>query len=299
MLAVATPLMMVLASPAHAQCGDCTVVYNGLANTTLGNAQLELGDKDTLLVTGLGSSGLDGVSVDLGGAESWGATVMQLPTAALPNGAFMKVAAYGGGSFGESSLFGTLVATDVGELLQLTFSFPGSDDSEVPYTAALLLNGELVDIASDIIGPAAVVDPKGCGSAGGPPRVTPPLWGPECTVIKFQAAAPIVVELVGREPVLANEIIALPQLPVPVPVAFSHLEITASNIPWLVVLNETATATPPGCAADLDGDGTVAGGDLGILLASWGQSGAADLDASGVVDAGDLATFLGAWGDCG
>lgn len=49
--------------------------------------------------------------------------------------------------------------------------------------------------------------------------------------------------------------------------------------------------------ADLDGDGTVGGGDLGILLGAWGSTNSpADLDGDGVVGGGDLGILLGAWG---
>ena len=51
-------------------------------------------------------------------------------------------------------------------------------------------------------------------------------------------------------------------------------------------------------SADLDGDGAVGGGDLAILLASWGACGScvADLDGDGSVGGGDLAMLLAAWG---
>jgi len=52
------------------------------------------------------------------------------------------------------------------------------------------------------------------------------------------------------------------------------------------------------CPADLDGSGSVNGGDLGILLSAWGGPGEADLDGSGVVDGGDLGFFLASWGEC-
>ena len=48
---------------------------------------------------------------------------------------------------------------------------------------------------------------------------------------------------------------------------------------------------------DLDGDGTVGGGDLSILLNAWGQAGGmADVDGSGTVDAADLTIILNNWG---
>ena len=39
----------------------------------------------------------------------------------------------------------------------------------------------------------------------------------------------------------------------------------------------------------------VDGGDLAILLGSWGTSGPGDLDGDGDVDGSDLAVLLGAW----
>lgn len=49
--------------------------------------------------------------------------------------------------------------------------------------------------------------------------------------------------------------------------------------------------------ADLNGDGVVNGGDLGMLLAAWGSTGGpADLDGDGVVSGGDLGMLLSLWG---
>ena len=49
---------------------------------------------------------------------------------------------------------------------------------------------------------------------------------------------------------------------------------------------------------DLNGDGSVTGADLGILLGDWGQATASDIDGNGVVDGADLGRLLGAWGPC-
>ena len=50
--------------------------------------------------------------------------------------------------------------------------------------------------------------------------------------------------------------------------------------------------------ADLDGDGSIGGGDLALLLGAWGRCKgcAADLDGNGDVGAPDLAVLLSAWG---
>jgi hypothetical protein len=53
------------------------------------------------------------------------------------------------------------------------------------------------------------------------------------------------------------------------------------------------------CPADFDGDGTVGGGDLGLMLSAWGSDDATfDLDGSGTVNGGDLGLFLSFWGPC-
>jgi hypothetical protein len=52
---------------------------------------------------------------------------------------------------------------------------------------------------------------------------------------------------------------------------------------------------------DLDGDGTIGGADLGLVLANWGPVGAlpaADLNGDSRVDGADLALILSAWGPC-
>jgi hypothetical protein len=56
-----------------------------------------------------------------------------------------------------------------------------------------------------------------------------------------------------------------------------------------------------GCVADLDGSGEVGGGDLAMVMASWGDAPAgtaADLDRDGRVDAADLGEVLASWGPC-
>jgi hypothetical protein len=55
--------------------------------------------------------------------------------------------------------------------------------------------------------------------------------------------------------------------------------------------------TPPPCPADLNGDGSVDGADLGLLLGAWGGPDG-DLNASGSTDGADLGLLLGAWGPC-
>ena len=50
-------------------------------------------------------------------------------------------------------------------------------------------------------------------------------------------------------------------------------------------------------SADLNGDGTVGGADLGLLLAGWGEPGPTDLDGDGTTNGADLGLLLAAWGE--
>ncbi len=53
--------------------------------------------------------------------------------------------------------------------------------------------------------------------------------------------------------------------------------------------------TGPLVLGDLNGDGVVNGGDLGILLLNWGTNGLGDLNQDGIVDGADLGDLLNAW----
>ena len=53
------------------------------------------------------------------------------------------------------------------------------------------------------------------------------------------------------------------------------------------------------CPGDLNFDGKVDSGDIGLLLGDWGANQSiADLDRNGVVDSADMGLLLGYFGDC-
>lgn len=57
----------------------------------------------------------------------------------------------------------------------------------------------------------------------------------------------------------------------------------------------------PACPGDLDGDGRVGGGDLGLLFQQWGDCPGCDgdLDGDGMVRGSDLGLLFQRWGPCG
>jgi hypothetical protein len=94
-----------------------------------------------------------------------------------------------------------------------------------------------------------------------------------------------VAALIGDEDVTSEEL------------ANAQADISKTSSEALVLL-ELMAQDAGACPSDLNGDGTVDGGDLGALLGAWGSPGFGDLDESGAVDGGDIALVLGAWGPC-
>jgi len=59
-----------------------------------------------------------------------------------------------------------------------------------------------------------------------------------------------------------------------------------------------APPCPGACPADLDGNGSIDGADLGLLLGGWGIDATGDIDGNGTIDGADLGALLSGWGPC-
>lgn len=89
--------------------------------------------------------------------------------------------------------------------------------------------------------------------------------------------------------------------------AYSTLDFDGSEVAFrsesssLVTFDQNGVADyfarpmPVTLPGDLDGDNSVGGADLAILLGAWGTAGNGDLDGDGIVGGADLAILLGAW----
>lgn len=88
-------------------------------------------------------------------------------------------------------------------------------------------------------------------------------------------------------------------VPVTVPLDLIGLDLVSEATLELLLkfLGDNANLVEiPADAGDLDDDGDVDGGDLGLLLAAWGTPGPfADFNADGVVDGADLGQLLAQW----
>ena len=84
-------------------------------------------------------------------------------------------------------------------------------------------------------------------------------------------------------------------LPFPVFYCREHVSVKF-GIASGATLDLTLETAIPDDPCDLNGDGSVDGADLSIVLGSWGTSDSeADLDGSGMVDGADLSMILGCW----
>lgn len=81
---------------------------------------------------------------------------------------------------------------------------------------------------------------------------------------------------------------------VPFWIAFGH-EVSTTEVAAAVDWIEANLIDSP-CPTDLDGDGSIGGGDLAVLLAGWGGP-TPDLDGDGAVGGSDLAVLLSSWGE--
>jgi hypothetical protein len=70
----------------------------------------------------------------------------------------------------------------------------------------------------------------------------------------------------------------------------------AAGAPDSVALGVFGPQAPPPLAGDIDGNGTVNGIDLGLLLGAWGNAGPGDINGDGSVDGLDLGLLLSNWG---
>ena len=81
-------------------------------------------------------------------------------------------------------------------------------------------------------------------------------------------------------------------------IRFVRISNDGSNFtPEIDAVADVAAETTGPADPDLDGDGSVGGSDLGLLLVAWGSADPdADLNRNGIVDGPDLGLMLAAWG---
>jgi len=106
--------------------------------------------------------------------------------------------------------------------------------------------------------------------------------------------------LVATDYRLSNTAVTRFRLPSPVSECTTHFPIFKYNTSRTgAVLAAPLCRIARSCIGDLNGDGTVDGPDLGIILGYFGSTNvSSDLNSDGQVDSADLGLLLGNWGEC-
>ena len=262
--------------PAGAQ----SVTYQGLTNTSVGNASVAIeccisnlgsSGQDGLVVSNLSSSGQDGVSIALpGNLTALVVTSQPLdPSNTLPVGAYVQEQIMGtanGGTAGgnTSGVLGAVTVTKECAVCDGTNYLVSADFSPIGasiYTVQAYLNGTLVAQATNRPGSSLA----GCGIW--PPKID---WqmndeGSATLSVHWLSATPVALSGVGS--VTCDELLITPEN-----VHFGSpptaLQITASGVPAITITGENATLVYGGL--NITSLGSAA---LGLIVTNLGSSG--------------------------
>jgi hypothetical protein len=274
---------------------NLAIKYDGLSNTALGTATLSL-QGSQLIVDNLGSSGQDGVAIDLPSTLTGLETHWLDPDAAgtLPAGAFVRQQVIGSASGITNGPLGSVTVAKAGQgnvVINADFGSLGV----TTYTARAYLRGQLVAEASGLNGAglaraSSFAWSNDSGYSCCPWEITISVdWGSSATSLLMQGAAVTCDHLV-----ITPQGLSLPTRP-------TGVQITASQIPSLTITGENQTLSYGGLAVASVGSAalTLQNNQLTVdNLGSSGQDGVSiglpskltglevhwnDLDAAGVL----------------
>jgi len=154
-----------------------------------------------------------------------------------------------------------------------------------------LMNSYLPSPASDYTG-VNEASPPADGNAlyyafanfGSPVQVSP--TGVQVTTFRFKAIAEF----------QSSKVEILPSYTVRQRADTAVYDGTVPGLDVLGMITPAVVTQAPPCACDLDGDGVVGGGDVGVMLSNWGAGGAGDFNGDGRVTGLDLGILLSRWG---
>ena len=216
---------------------NASFVYQGLMNTSLGNAALGVSDNH-LTVVNIGISGEDGVSIALpGNGAGWSGVLQDLdPTGVLPIGACLRAQMIGTGGTVVYGLLGTVQATKVGTsniVITADFSPIGVSTCTVQVYNGNTLVTQVTGQTGSVLG--MCVFPLDCHFIYDPTNG----WN---WVLTWNGQ-PIPIFPIGGSAVVGDRVVISPEgAPALVPAA---VQITASQIPQITFTSESLVASQP------------------------------------------------------
>jgi hypothetical protein len=263
----------------------------GQFHSSLGDALL-LAQDDTLTVSNIGSSGQDGVAIDLGGTESFHLDWLPVdPDGTAPPGASLTTEVRGDFNGVENGVVATTseVKLNANSDIEVSVSFGDLGASGALFQ--LFNDGEVV-AESEAAGkplPAYAAWTVSVDRDG--------TWIPNvgyANEISYGGLDPALIALPSQRPEKGDEVVVTPTFGGRIPEGVStEIRFLLKDFPSISFFQPA-----PPCPADLNGDGITDGADLGLLLASWNQPGIADLNGDGDTDGADLGLLLASWGSC-
>ena len=233
----------------------------------LGASQLAGNGNGGLVVSNIGSSGLDGVSIDIGESENQ-VGVEWLPLPPLPPGAGMRLEAFGtvGGATGELLGVNDLQYNGLGYQLFADYSSLGASS----FNVEILDQGEVVAVIPNVIDPIGIPvqePPHGCGKEF--PWPNPPIL-----CMYWEWPVPVQFDLPGMPPMFGDRIRLLAD-PGFAYDAYDRLTLRAFDIPLVEIVGRTnGVFLGNGRPASALGDANVKPeGSSGLTISNIGSSG--------------------------
>ena len=217
------------------------VFFDDLLNHPLGNASFTLNSDGHLTVSNIGSSGLDGVSIDLGEAHAFD---MQWEPMEIPFGGGFVINSQGSVDGLPNQELGTL------HVQSNDFGYDIIADYSIAGTTSMLLqfyqNGQLIEMIpgyDDAFIGQVPVAPRGCGKGI-------PWGGLYCYLLPFPPNT--LIDIPGHGQIIMDEIRVLAENGNGSIDYLSAFSVEFFNIPDLIITNEAATFLYPCEAMTLD-----------------------------------------------
>ena len=219
-----------------------SVAMFGLLHTILGSAIFEP-DGQTLTISNIGSSGEDGVSIDVGQAESFSLNWAPLdPFGDVPDGAYEELRAIGSLGGNPNQSLGTLRVTDIGSEYEIT-----ADYSPIGSTSQRLEvydQGKLMTVIAGHTGPVARVPqwPDKCGKG------VATIAGARIPCYRKGWPFSVSIAIVGGPTVMGDELRVLAENTDEIFDYLQTFSVVASDIPEITFTEETVVdvVQPPG-----------------------------------------------------